>query len=688
LAVAALILLYFILSYRRNKRASYDYDEASSILTASQMHVNGGNSQQFPARSGRDDFLASAMGGAGLAALRRRFSGSRKLQKQNPQNVPPAGVAQSRISYDDQSYISEEKYRQNRTWRNRLFGTAAGVGVFEGFRRFVDPRHNHSEVSDYTTTSVYQNQNQAHGGRPGPAHQGQRPMTQSELAFAQAEEGRIPQQNDDWTRVEAMEAAQAAAAAGGGQRRMNNTTNTTYHEAAQANQQYGRQEAQDDGTQQASQQYERQETQYNTAQAQSESGHYEAAQGNQRYRRQEAQYPAGYNQSEASQQRSSGFFGKILAATGLGAMLERRRQSRHEHELDAGSGRQHHFDQRPQDNEHQPLVQPHQNHPGASIPNVQESPVRNNTHGERLYGPNSALGEQGRPPNFNSSTVTAQPPEPPVHQQDFAYPRTSPLPAVQTNPIAPDMNPRNSPLRDPSLGPPRDPSLGPPRDPSLGPPRDPPRNPRRNTSRVAFNLDTASSNTHSNIASTQVTASPSRHSNSSLSTAAHAAHPPVALHVRQSLDHVHIRRLSPQEAAVERQRAHARSRIDPIASPVLVANQNQSSPRPMGPAAVYHLPPPQRVPTASPVAVAGQPVAGPPVAAHTSPVYTSPVYASPAHTSPRPLEMYAQMSSPSQVAAETARHDAARQQRRKERMMTEAARQGVFMNRSGGTEFT
>ena len=97
---------------------------------------------------------------------------------------------------------------------------------------------------------------------------------------------------------------------------------------------------------------------------------------------------------------------------------------------------------------------------------------------------------------------------------------------------------------------------------------------------------------------------------------------------------------------------------------------------------MYHLPRPQRVPTASPVRI-GAGVAEPPVAAHTSPVY-----ASPAHTSPRPLEMYAQMSSPSQVAAETARHDAARQQRRKERMMTEAARQGVFMNRSGGTEFT
>jgi len=40
------------------------------------------------------------------------------------------------------------------------------------------------------------------------------------------------------------------------------------------------------------------------------------------------------------------------------------------------------------------------------------------------------------------------------------------------------------------------------------------------------------------------------------------------------------------------------------------------------------------------------------------------------------------------LAAETARHDAARQQRRKERMMTEAARQNVFVNRNGGTEFT
>ena len=636
-------------------------------MTASQMHVNGGNSQQFPARSGHDDFLASAMGGAGLSALRRRFSGSRKLQKQNPQhNIPPTGgVAQSRISYDDQSYISEEKYRQNRTWRNRLIGTAAGVGIFEGFRRFVDPRHNHSEVSDCTTTSVYQHQ--ANGGQPsGPANQGQRPMTQSELAFARAEEGGIQPQNDNWTRVEAMEAAQAAAAARDGQNGMNNTTNTAYTDTAQANQQYRREEAQY-GAAQANQQYRREDTQHDGAQAQSEvGGHLQAAQGNQQYRRQEAQYPAGYNDSEVSQKRSSGFFGKILAATGIAAVLERRRQSRHEHELDAGTGRQHNFDQRVQDNEHQPLVQPHQNHPGASIPNVQESPIRNNTHGERLYGPNSAIGEQARPPNFNPSTVTAQPPEPPVHQQDFAYPRASPLPAVQTNTAAGDINPRNSPLRDPAQGPPR--------DPSLGPPRDPPRNPRRNTSRVAFNLDTASEGTHSNIASTRLTQSPSRHSNSSLSN---AAHPPVALHVRQSLNHVHVRRLSPEEAAVERQRAHAHTRIDPIASPVHVANQ-AGSPRPMGPATVYHLPSPQRVPTASPVATAG-----PPVAAHMSPAYASPV-----HTSPRPLDVYAQMSSPSVVAADAARHNAARQQRRRERMETEAARQGVFVNRSGRTEFT
>ena len=664
LAVAALVLLYFILSYRRNKRASYDYDEASSILTASQMHSNGGSSQQFPARSGQDDFLASAMGGAGLAALRRRFSGSRKLQKQNSHDVPPAGgVAQSRISYDDQSYISKEKSRQNRSWRNILFGTAAGVGVFEGFRRFVDPRHNHSEVSDYTTTSVYQQQGS--GGRPGTANQGQRPMTQSELAFAQAEEGRIPQQNDDWTRVEAMEAAQAAAAARDRQNGVNNTTNTAYTDTAQANQQNGRQEAQY-GAAQTNQQYRRQDAQYDGAQARSEAGgQFQAAQANQHNRRQEAQYPAGYNESEASQKRSSGFFGKILAATGIAAVLERRRQSGREHELDAGSGRQHNFDQRLQDNEHQPLVQPHQNHPGASIPNVQESPIRNNTHGERLYGPNSAIGEQARPPTFNPSAVTAQPPEPPVHQQDFAYPRASPLPAVQTNTAAAEFNSRNSPLRDPAQGPPR--------NPSLGPPRDPPRNPRRNTSRVAFNLDTASENTHSNIASTHLTESPSRHSNSSLST---AANPGVALHVRQSLNHVHVRRLSPEEAAIERNRAHAHSRIDPIASPVRVTGQ--SSPRPMGPATVYHLPSPQRVPTASPVAAAG-----PPVVAHMSPAY-----ATPAHTSPRPLDVYAQMSSPSMLAAETARHDAARQQRRKERMMTEAARQNVFVNRNGGTEFT
>jgi hypothetical protein len=624
-AVFTLLVLYFVLTYQRHKLAGLGYDEASSILTATQTDLTG-NETQHPPRSGLERWAAPAMGGAGLAALRRRFSGHRdnegssRLQRQR-RDVGRA----SQVQYGNGSVMSE-KQRKGHTWRNRMLGAVGGATVFESFRRFTSRHDERSDLSDHAQND-FENSTRPPPGQSHQPHQqsslqyqkGQQPVQQyplpnqqyqppdlgySALAYARAEEGQPRQftQDEDWRRVAAMEAAQAR----------NEQARPSYPPGMATDSHLSSPSRRTD---------------------------------------------------EHEDHDNSGTFSKLLAAIGLGGALQRRRQRKKDGEIAAARQRQDEQERLERDNEHQPLVRPYGSNNDTSIPNVMESPTRN----DRFNGGMSPrLPPQGNEPYGHGVPADGSildlvypisgpsfAPPPPQHH-DFAYPTPPPVPVSQTTrqPVAASFDStsrRNSVSQGP---PPPRVAFAPAMSPGAGPPP-------RMTPQAAV----------SGPAPPPVM---SMRSTTSLNT---TTIPPVSLHVRHSANHLHVRRLSPQEAAIERE---ARRRAQ-------VANT------PSVGAAFQHIA------RATPPAVTTAP---PQVPAHTSPqpvqypVYTTPqpYRQAPVDTSPQPIAQAPMSASPAPATALSGMtsspsgtgpgrdYERARAQRRKERLRAEQARLQAFSN--------
>jgi hypothetical protein len=185
-----LLIAYFILSYINQPEIAFD-DRSTYITerTASTSHRS---------RSHRGHNLAplaaAGAAGAGLAALRHR-------SRSRSQRRTSGGRHTVLSSHPSESYVSNEKYTEDRhkdrTWRERVFGTAAAAGgIFAVKSLFNRKKHPPTESGSEVSYS-----------RPiGPSE-----VTQTDLS--RLEEGRAPASpgRDHWRRVEEREAAQAAA---------------------------------------------------------------------------------------------------------------------------------------------------------------------------------------------------------------------------------------------------------------------------------------------------------------------------------------------------------------------------------------------------------------------------------------------------------------------------------------------
>ena len=144
LAVAALVIIYFILSYRQDRRDGSDYDSRYSYGPGSavdERRRHGG---------GIGDVLKAGAAGVGLAALANRF----RRRSRSPGR--PEVIGSRRHSG---SYVEEEKYsrhgrdhEKDGSWTDRLLKIAAVVGVAGLVKSLLDRRRDrdrNSDVGDY-----------------------------------------------------------------------------------------------------------------------------------------------------------------------------------------------------------------------------------------------------------------------------------------------------------------------------------------------------------------------------------------------------------------------------------------------------------------------------------------------------------------------------------------------------------
>lgn len=575
------------MTYWRQKRNSIIYDNASSVITGDRMQQESYVSGR-PQRSGVGGWAEGAAGGTGFAALRRRFSGRRRDEVKNDQRYGPG--APSQYTQESDSYLSE-KSRRGDGWGNRFLYAVGGAGAYEGAKRFFRRRDRRDDDMSYSQPSQQQ--------YPPPTH-GRPPMTNSQLAIANAEEGR-QQPANDWERVEQMERAQAA------------------------------QNARQSGYQPPQQQS------YTRPAYPPGMGSEMSSQGGARYDRPGNQ--RRFDDEQNADNRNSGVFEKLLAATGIGGILERRRSRKEDARNEAERRRR--FDEHRQgmDNEHQPLVRPGGNQ--QTVPNVMESPTRQ----DRPIGPMPPTNQynQYNQPTDPGSQIPAYsgpvPPRPrnnglasPV-RRDWAYGPAPPPPSH--NQQAPFGSPQGDSRRTST-------SQHPPRvafaegtAPGSPSPSRPPQRPGPPPMQAQQQPPVQPPPTQA------PPQQPFSRFNSSSSLNA-ATNPPISLHVRDSNSHVHVRRLSPEEAGAERKRR---------AQPANIAANLPAAAGPSQPNQAAYQQSAQAPPTAPP---------------HLS----SPV---------------SQVTSGATDSA--VRHETARQQRKAERVRNEQARQGAYTGRDGRVNY-
>lgn len=173
-------------------------------MSGTQTDVTGrsGNTRH----RGRFGTLAGAVaGGAGIAALRRRFSNRERDRGASDQQTDVSGSGMHSRA-DSSSYLTEKYSDEGRrdgghTWRNRLLGGAAGAGAFAGLRHLFDRRRQSDHYRPYDE--------EAPVGRRPPFGG---PVTPSTDHVDRLEAG-LPVSDEDrrWRSVEQRERAQATA---------------------------------------------------------------------------------------------------------------------------------------------------------------------------------------------------------------------------------------------------------------------------------------------------------------------------------------------------------------------------------------------------------------------------------------------------------------------------------------------
>ena len=146
LAVFVLLVIYFILTYLRERRGGTDYDSRYSYGTGSSVEQRRPSGQSH--KSGRSgNLIKGALAGAGLYALVNRFRRRPKDRDDGPE------VVGSRRHSG--SFIEDEKYSQysgrSGIWEDRLLRIAAPIGAAGLVTRFFDRRYRDrdSDIGDY-----------------------------------------------------------------------------------------------------------------------------------------------------------------------------------------------------------------------------------------------------------------------------------------------------------------------------------------------------------------------------------------------------------------------------------------------------------------------------------------------------------------------------------------------------------
>lgn len=150
LAVFALILAYFILTYRDDKHGGSDYDDRYSYSNGSGSVVEDRRRRS----GGVSNLVAAGAAGAGIAALADRF----RNRSRSRHRAEPEVVGSRRHSIDDTIDEKYSQYGRDRGqeggWRDRLLKVGAVAGAaglakkYFGRRRDRD-RDRESDVEDY-----------------------------------------------------------------------------------------------------------------------------------------------------------------------------------------------------------------------------------------------------------------------------------------------------------------------------------------------------------------------------------------------------------------------------------------------------------------------------------------------------------------------------------------------------------
>ena len=162
LAVFALLVTYFILTRRRERRLGNDYDSRYSHGTGSVVDDRPHRRDERRSGGRRGSVLKGAIAGAGLYALadrfRRRRSQSRVDRVGAPDIGPGGGPEMGGHRRHSSSFVEDEKYSDysrdhegDGVWEDRLLRIAGPIGAAGLVTRFFDRRYRDrdSEVGEY-----------------------------------------------------------------------------------------------------------------------------------------------------------------------------------------------------------------------------------------------------------------------------------------------------------------------------------------------------------------------------------------------------------------------------------------------------------------------------------------------------------------------------------------------------------
>lgn len=171
LAAAALVVAYFVLTYRREQRIGYDYNSQDSARSDS--NEDEGRRK----RRGFGDLARDAAIGAGLGTILRSRSRahSRNRNRSRPEVV---GSRRQSSNWEDEKYsqYGHDPGREGGRWRNRLLEIGAVAGAATLVSKYLGRKRD-----------VRQNHNDPHyHAPPGRAD------SVSEDSVARLEEGRLP----------------------------------------------------------------------------------------------------------------------------------------------------------------------------------------------------------------------------------------------------------------------------------------------------------------------------------------------------------------------------------------------------------------------------------------------------------------------------------------------------------------